>query len=108
MCNKLSSINSVRVNPCESCVYISKQLEEKIDSASKNRAKAQADVIAKQKKRELRAKQAKERARRMREEENEENHFDVEKDETFNADDGECELKGYYIVIHKLFCDFPL
>ncbi|XP_001189437.1 vicilin-like seed storage protein At2g18540 [Strongylocentrotus purpuratus] len=63
------------------------KLEEKIDSASKNRSKAQADVVAKQKKRELRAKQAKERARRMREEENEENHFDVEKDETFNAED---------------------
>ncbi|XP_054758467.2 uncharacterized protein LOC129264590 [Lytechinus pictus] len=63
------------------------KLEEKIDSASKIRSKAQSDVIAKQKKRELRAKQAKERARRMREEENEENHFDVEKDETFNAED---------------------
>ncbi|XP_071482800.1 uncharacterized protein [Diadema antillarum] len=64
-----------------------RKLEEKIDSASKNRAKAQADVIAKQKKRELRAKQAKERLRRMKEEEEEDCNFDMEKDENFNADD---------------------
>ncbi|XP_038072795.1 uncharacterized protein LOC119741161 [Patiria miniata] len=64
-----------------------KRLEEKNHSAEKNRAKHQAEMQAKQKMRELRAAQAREKARRLNEAIEDEANFDVEKDETFNADD---------------------
>ena len=59
-------------------------------------------MIAKQKKRELRAKQARDRARRLKEEENAESQFDVEKDENFNADDGE--FKEQLLFHHYIEC----
>ncbi|XP_022104817.1 eukaryotic translation initiation factor 4 gamma-like [Acanthaster planci] len=64
-----------------------KKLEEKNHSAEKNRARHQAEIQAKQRMRELRAAQAREKARRLNEAVEDEAHFDVEKDETFNADD---------------------
>ncbi|KAJ8044956.1 hypothetical protein HOLleu_07861 [Holothuria leucospilota] len=62
----------------------SKKLDEKIDSASKNRERHQAEVLRKQKIRETKARQAKERRLRAS---IEDEGYDVEKDETFNADD---------------------
>lgn len=64
------------------------QLDEKITSADRNREKHQAEIKNKQKQREMRAARARERARKLEEAEGEELNFDVEKDETFNADDG--------------------
>ena len=64
------------------------QIDDKISSADKNREKRQAEIKAKQKQRELRAQRARERAKRLEDAEGEELNFDMEKDDTFNNEDG--------------------
>lgn len=64
------------------------QIDDKITSADRNREKRQAEIKAKQKQRELRAQRARERAKRLEDAEGEELNFDMEKDDTFNNEDG--------------------
>ena len=67
-----------------------RQLEEKNHSAEKNKARHNAEIQAKQKMRELKAAQAREKAKRLNQMNDSEVSYEVEKDETFNADDGQC------------------
>ncbi|XP_002734811.1 uncharacterized protein LOC100378369 [Saccoglossus kowalevskii] len=72
------------------------QISEKMEIAEKQRARAQHEKIAKQKLREEKARQARERAKRIKQLNNEELNFDLEKDDTFNAnDDVDSWLDGY-------------
>ncbi|XP_070578523.1 arginine and glutamate-rich protein 1-like [Ptychodera flava] len=74
----------------------SKQISDKLDSANRQRQKAQNERIAKQKLREERARQARERAKRLDQAHNDELNYEVERDDTFNAsDDADSWLDGY-------------
>ncbi|XP_072031103.1 uncharacterized protein [Amphiura filiformis] len=63
------------------------KLDDKISSADRNREKRQAEIKAKQKQRELRAQRAREKIKRLDDVEGEEMNFDMENDDTFNAED---------------------
>ncbi|XP_071785677.1 uncharacterized protein [Asterias amurensis] len=71
-----------------------RRLEDKITSAEKNRARQSAELQAKQRIRELKASQAREKAKRLNQNLEDDVNFDVEKDETFNADDADSWLDG--------------
>ena len=63
------------------------QLEEKLSASERKREKTQAEIIAKQRRREEKAKRVRNKAKQIQDGDDVVG-FDVDRDETYNADEG--------------------